>query len=311
MINPEQKINLLKAITPFFSKILKCCQLCPRLCNVDRTRNKKGYCGENELKIFTFFLHKGEEPPISGERGSGTVFFSSCNLKCIYCQNYRFSHLKEGRVIEPEELSGIMLQLQKEGAHNINLVTPTHLLPQILKALSIAYKKGLSIPLVYNTSGYERPEIVKLLKGLVDIYLVDIKYFSSRTAQKYSSAKDYPYYNQRAILEMKSQIEEFKFNPSGVMEKGLILRHLVLPTHILETFQILRWIKKNVSSALLSLMSQYRPYFKAIRSCRINTPLNPSEYQKCLNLARELRLNGFFQEEPDESFAGIYFSPGG
>lgn len=249
--------------------------------------------------VYTSFLHHGEEPVISKEEGSGTIFFSGCNLKCVYCQNYKFSHTNEGRMLSGAELAKTMLNLQAQKAVNINLVTPTHFLPQILNALSIAQKDGLNIPIVYNTSGYEKKDIIEELDGIIDIYLTDIKYMNSETAKEYSNAPDYPQACRESVKEMYKQIKE-----------TLIIRHLVLPNYIEESKQILSWIKENTPKARVSLMFQYQPYFKASSCPKINRPVNRAEYAQIKAYIEDLALDGWVQDfNPREELAGPYFEP--
>ncbi len=250
------------------------CDICPRECKVNRILGKIGFCGSDyRLFISSYHLHFGEERPISGFNGSGTIFFTHCSLKCIFCQNYEISHLGEGSEIEIEELSKIMLHLQNLGAHNINLVTPTHYLPQILLSLSIAVQFGLKIPIVYNTSGYEKVEILKYLDGIVDIYLPDAKYMDSELSLKYSKAKDYPEINEKALIEMKRQVKEYEFDKNGIILRGVIVRHLIMP--------VLKMLYDNFKNGvLISLMTQYYPCFKAIQDEKISRRVNKKEFDE-------------------------------
>jgi putative pyruvate formate lyase activating enzyme len=211
--------------------------------------------------------HRGEEPAISGTQGSGTIFFSYCNMACVYCQNYEFSQKGEGREADFQELAQFMLALQRLGCHNINLVTPTHVMPQILKSLRIAINKGLNLPLVYNTGGYELPQIIKLLDGIIDIYLPDMRYADNKQANSYSSAIDYPKYNQKSVKQMYEQVGPAKMDAKGIITKGLIIRHLVLPNDIAGTEKIMEFISQNLSrDTYISLMSQYQPCYLADQS---------------------------------------------
>ena len=220
----------LKKIADALYLSLESCQICPRRCRVNRLAEKKGFCKTAFLpKVFSFQAHHGEEPPISGTLGSGTIFFSYCNLGCVYCQNYEFSQLGQGRDYTFSQLAQLMLTLQSQGCHNINLVTPTHVLPQILKSLELAIEGGLKIPLVYNTSGYELAEVIKSLAGIVDIYLADSRYGDNLVAKKLSKAADYVQHNQESLVEMQRQVGVAKFNAAGLIKSGLIIRHLVLP----------------------------------------------------------------------------------
>ena len=258
--------------------------------------------------IYSFIPHHGEEPPISGTAGSGTIFFSGCNLHCLYCQNYEFSQLKQGREVEPEELALIMLKIQEEGVHNLNFVTPTHILPQILKALLLAIPKGLKIPLIYNTSGYELVSMIKMLEGIIDIYLPDMRYADSELAKNYSDALDYPKYNQTAVKEMQRQVGSAQFDASGIITRGLIIRHLVLPENISGTENIMRFIKEEISQdTYISLMSQYLPYYRASEFKEISRRLKNQEYQEAKDILQKYGLtNGWVQDSfGQERFAGV------
>ncbi len=306
----QAKISRINQALSKLGKALKKCQICPRNCQINREKGQKGYCSAGkDLIIYSYFRHYGEEPVISGDRGSGTIFFSGCNLKCVFCQNYKFSHTIQGKARTPSELAQIMLNLQKQGSHNINLVTPTHFLPQILNALQIAISAGLDLPIVYNTSGYEKPEIIRLLDGIIDIYLYDLKYWTKEPAQKYSQAPDYPKYAFSSLLTAYNSLKTTKFNPDGTLNQGIIVRHLVLPGYSQQAKNILKWISANTPKAYLSLMSQYQPYFKASNYPEINRKLYPKEYQKVLKLAADLNLQGWFQDDPVDKLAGVYFSP--
>ncbi len=278
--------------------MLESCRLCPRKCKANRLKGQYGFCktGSNP-KLYSFMPHRGEEPPISGEKGSGTIFFSNCNTACVYCQNYEFSQRGEGREIEFQELAKIMLELQNMGCHNINLVTPTHIMPQILKALSIAIPKGLKIPLVYNTGGYELAGIINLLAGIIDIYLADMRYGDNETAMKYSSASDYQKYNQEAVKEMHRQVGIAEFDSHGIITKGLIIRHLVLPNGLSGTGKIMKFIAGELSAdTYISLMSQYTPYYNAGRFNEISRKLAFKEYAEAQNIMQEYGLdNGWTQ----------------
>jgi len=311
-----EKIKLIDSICDQLYRRLESCDICPRECRVNR-HEKPGFCGAKEdVYIYTAFLHQGEEPGISAKTGSGTLFFSGCSLKCCYCQNFKFSQKLTGHEFSIDKMAAMMLKLQKKGAANINLVTPTHYLPQILKALSIAYENGLNIPLVYNTSGYEKPQIIQMLDGIVDIYLPDAKYFDSETAAKYSSgAKDYPQNNQASLLEMYRQqprcIPGLQLDCKSGMQRGMIVRHLVLPGHIQESLDILKWLKNNLPDALVSVMFQYQPYYKAKDTLEINRPVNKQEYQAVKDLVETIHIQGWVQEyTAQETLAGAYFEPG-
>ncbi|HOC53096.1 MAG TPA: radical SAM protein [Caldisericia bacterium] len=255
---------------------------------MNRIMGIKGVCGSDfRLFISSYHLHFGEEKPISGYNGSGAIFFTNCTLKCLYCQNYEISHLGEGYEISIEDLAKIMLLLQHSNAHNINLVSPTHYLPQILLSLSIAVENGLKIPIVYNTSGYEKVEILKFLEGIVDIYLPDAKYMDKDLALKLSKAKDYPEINEKCLLEMKRQVKDYKFDDRGIILKGVIIRHLILPNNVENSKKVLKMIyDKFGNDILISLMTQYHPCFKAISDSKIGRDINKKEFDevfKCFN----------------------------
>ncbi|MFA5093556.1 MAG: radical SAM protein [Candidatus Omnitrophota bacterium] len=292
---------------------LESCAICPRACKVNRLEKKLGFCKTAILpKIYSFMAHYGEEPPISGIKGSGTIFFSHCNLGCLYCQNYEFSHLGKGREYSFEELAQIMLKLQAEGCHNINLVTPTHVLPQILKSLELAIPQGLKIPLVYNTSGYELAETIKLLDGIVDIYLADSRYGDNASAQELSLAKDYVECNQAALKEMHRQVGIPEFSKEGLIKQGLIIRHLVLPNQVSATREVMKFIAEQLSpDTYISLMSQYLPYHKASTNSKVNRRINAKEYTQAKKILEEFHLlNGWIQESyGEERFAGVHIKP--
>jgi len=291
--------GLLKEKAEQAMEMLKNCAICPRRCKVNRLMNKTGFCRTAQRAIVcSYFAHHGEEPPISGENGSGTIFFARCNLKCVYCQNYEFSQLDEGREVTPEELCSYMLELQGMNCHNINLVTPTHIMPQILEALYLAAGKGLKLPIVYNTSGYELPEMIKFLEGIVDIYMPDMRYSQAKTAGEYSSAEDYPHFNQGSVEEMFKQTGIGVFDKDGMMKRGLIIRHLVLPNNLAGTDAILAFISEKLSPEIhISLMSQYEPVFKAGQYLPINRKITLQEYEEAESLLKKYGLkNGWVQE---------------
>lgn len=303
----------LKKIASALFDSLQSCVICPRLCSVNRLENKVGFCKTKKLaKVYSFMAHHGEEPPISGSKGSGTIFFSHCNMSCVYCQNYEFSQLGKGMEYTINQLTELMLNLQSLGCHNINLVTPTHVLPQILLSLEAAIVKGLKIPLVYNTSGYELTQTIKLLDGIVDIYLADMRYADSAISQRLSKAIDYPECNQTAIKEMYRQVKEAQFDQSGLMKKGLIIRHLVLPNQCSGTDKIMQFIAQEISpDTYVSLMSQYLPYYQASDYLEINRRLKAQEYREAKNILKKYNLsNGWIQESYGaERFAGVNIKP--
>ncbi|MBM3250528.1 MAG: radical SAM protein [Candidatus Omnitrophica bacterium] len=295
------------------SRMLESCAICPRNCRVNRRKGEKGYCKTALLpRVCSYMAHHGEEPPISGERGSGTIFFTHCNMACAYCQNYEFSQLGGGREADFEELAGMMIELQKSGCHNINLVTPTHVMPQILKALEIAISKGLKIPLVYNTGGYELPEMIRLLEGIVDIYLPDMRYADEEMSLKYSAAPEYPKYNQASVKEMHRQVGIAECDDNGIIKRGVIIRHLVLPENISGTEKIMCFISKELSKeAYISLMSQYTPYYRANEFKELSRRITLPEYEDTIEIMHKYGLyNGWTQESGGlERFAGIHIKP--
>jgi putative pyruvate formate lyase activating enzyme len=290
--------------------LLNPCFLCPRKCGINRLEDKKGFCKTGlQPRMYSYMPHFGEEPCISGRNGSGTIFFSNCNMNCLYCQNYEFSQLGKGREVGFEELADIMLKLQKEGCHNINLVTPTHIMPQILKALELAIAKGLRIPLVYNTSAYELPESLRLLEGIIDIYLADIRYGDNEAALMYSNAIDYVTYSHQSLKEMYRQVSNTQFDKEGLMLKGLIIRHLVLPSDIARTEKVMHFISEQLSPVVyISLMSQYSPYYEARQIKSICRHITTAEYKQAM---RRCGLDkGWIQQFCGlERFAGTNIKP--
>ena len=288
---------------------LESCAICPRKCKVNRLKGKQGFCKTGlKPKVFSYMAHRGEEPAISGVRGSGTIFFANCNMGCVYCQNYEFSQIGQGREVELEDLAKFMLELQGMGCHNINLVTPTHVLPQILKSLKIAALGGLKIPLVYNTGGYELPEIIQLLDGIIDIYLPDMRYSDNGAAIKFSNAPGYPEYNQKAVKEMFRQAGLPQLDEKGVIRRGIIIRHLVLPNDVSGTERIMKFIAEELSvDTYVSLMSQYLPYNKAAEFTEINRRLQLKEYEEAKVIMDKYGLTfGWVQESfGSERFAGV------
>ncbi|AZT90922.1 radical SAM protein [Caldicellulosiruptor changbaiensis] len=281
-----------------YLQLLESCAICPRECRVNRLKGEMGFCKiAGGIKVSKAFLHFWEEPCISGKNGSGTVFFSGCNMGCVFCQNYEISQKRFGVYIDIEKLAKIFLNLQAKGAHNINLVTPTIYVPYIIEALEIAKRKGLSIPIVYNTSAYEKPETIELLRGYVDIFLPDLKYFDDEIAKKYSNAPFYFEYATKSILKMYEIVGDVKIE-NGIMKKGVIIRHLVLPMHTNDSIKVLSWIKDNLKGkVLLSLMSQYYPMYRASEYKEISRRLTKREYQKVVNFVLENDLDyGYIQD---------------
>ncbi len=279
--------------------MLSSCTICPHNCKVNRLQGQIGRCKcDNKLKIALASLHMFEEPCISGTNGSGTVFFSNCNLNCIYCQNYEISQLGKGKEISVQTLADIFLKQQNKNAHNINLVTPTMYVYQIIEAIKIAKSNGLKIPIIYNSNGYENIETIKLLNGYIDIYLPDLKYYTNSLSKKYSKVNDYFKTATNAIIEMYDQVGNATFDNNGLIKKGVIIRHLVLPNHIQNTKNILNWIDKNMPKDIyVSIMAQYFPTYKAKTDNLINRKLTKKEYKEVLNYLYSLNLkNGYFQE---------------
>jgi len=279
--------------------VLKDCTLCPRECHVDRTSGKKGYCKvTDELAVARAALHMWEEPCISGEEGSGTVFFSGCSLGCVYCQNHNISKGLAGKIITIERLAEIFLELQAKGANNINLVTPSHYVPHIIEALNISREKGLNIPIVYNCSGYEKVETLRLLEGYVDIYLPDFKYMSEEPAKKYSNCMDYFIVAAKALDEMVRQVKEAVFDERGIMQKGVIVRHLVLPGYLEDSKRIIKYLYENYGDKIyISIMNQYTPVIKNKIYPELNRKITEEEYEELVDYAIEIGVeNGFIQE---------------
>lgn len=278
----------------------KGCNICPRECNVDRKAGKKGICGVTGSGIMgaRAALHMWEEPCISGETGSGTVFFSGCSLRCVYCQNYEIARAERGTQITIERLAEIFLELQEQNAANINLVTPTHYTLEIIDAIQIARSKGLEIPVVYNCSGYEKVETLKLLEGLVDIYLVDYKYEDEVIAKRYSNAPDYPVVVKSSLMEMVRQCGNAEFDDKGMMKKGVIVRHLLLPGYLDNARAVVKYVYETYADKVfLSLMNQYTPLSHVAKFPELNRRVTVEEYEELVNYAIELGLeNGFIQE---------------
>lgn len=280
--------------------LYKNCSICPRNCRIDRTNGQIGYCQSgHEIKAALASVHMWEEPPISGSCGSGTIFFSGCNLRCVFCQNYTISSENSGKTISTERLSEIMLEQQARGVHNINLVTATHFIPSIIKAVQKAKNNGLKVPIVYNTGGYEKVESIKMLEGTVDIYLPDIKYFSSELSLKYSGASDYFSYASEAVLEMYRQTGNNIYDDNGIMKSGVIIRHMIMPSHREDSYKVLDWIRDNIGTeACVSLLSQYTPAYNAEKYKEINRKLMSLEYTRVIEHFFDIGLkNGFMQEK--------------
>lgn len=288
------------------TNIYRKCKLCPRECGVDRSV-KKGYCKTSDRLLVTrAALHMWEEPCISGEKGSGTVFFGGCSLGCIYCQNAEIRDGKVGKEISVERLSEIFFELKEQGANNINLVTPTHFIPHIIKALDIAKRQNLNLPVVYNTGGYEKDETLKMLDGYVDIYLPDFKYYDEESAKEYSNAPDYTECAKNAVAEMYRQVGKPQFYENGIMKKGVIVRHLLLPQHLEESKEIVKYLfdtyKHNI---FISIMNQYTPMPRTADHKILKERVTEKEYNELIDYAVDIGVeNGFTQEgeTAEESF---------
>ena len=285
-----------------YKKYLTKCEICPHECGINRNEGYIGRCkSKANIKIALYSTHNFEEPCISGEKGSGTVFFSNCNLNCVFCQNYEISQEGKGKEIEIEELTDIFLRQQEKNVENINLVTPTSYVPQIIEAIKIAKGKGLNIPIVYNTNGYEKVETLKMLDGYIDIYLPDFKYYYNNLAKKYSKVDNYFEVTTNALKEMQRQVETSVFDENGIMKKGMIIRHLVLPNYIENSKKVLKWIKENMNDDIyVSIMAQYFPTYKAKEIDELNRKLTNDEWEEIESYVEELGIEkGFIQELGD------------
>ena len=290
---------------PETEKLLSNCNVCPRRCGANRMKGETGFCRSGSLpRVASYNLHFGEEPPVSGTRGSGTIFFSNCNMRCVYCQNYPISQFGVGNEVEIEKLADMMLSLQSRGAHNINLVTPTHFVPQIIEAIEIAKEIGLTIPIVYNTSGYESIETLHLLDGIVDIYLVDMRYSDNENGLRYSSCPDYVEVNRQAVLEMHHQVGSLILDEDGVAKKGVIVRLLVLPNGISGTEDSLRFLFENIGDTVyISLMSQYFPAYRSREFPLLSRRISAEEYDRAVEMLEVLGFeNGWVQPHLERSW---------
>jgi putative pyruvate formate lyase activating enzyme len=274
--------------------VLRSCELCPRQCGANRLEGDRGFCRapKGGATVYSAHPHLGEEVSLVGRGGSGTIFFSHCNLRCVFCQNWPIAHRGKGNLYDDEQLAETMLRLQEIGCHNINLVTPTHVMPHILTATRLACLKGLRIPLVYNTSGYERVEIVKLLDGIVDIYLPDLKYMDGKQAAKYSSgASDYPEHARKAIVEMDRQVGEHAVDERGIARRGLMIRHLVMPNRVAGTREFTRWVAETLSpTTYVNIMAQYHVDYRAAEFAEIGRAITAGEFLEAMAWAEEAGL---------------------
>ena len=278
--------------------MLEKCRICPHNCGINRLDGQVGRCkSKDTVKIALYSTHNFEEPCISGKKGSGTVFFSNCNMNCVFCQNYEISQQGKGKEISIQELAEIFIKQQEKDVENINLVTPTSYVPQIIEAIKIARENGLKIPIVYNTNGYEKVETLKMLEGYIDIYLPDLKYSDDLLAKRLSKVDNYFEIATNAIKEMYRQVGKPVFNEEGIMQKGMIIRHLVLPNHILNSRRVLKWINDNMNDTYVSVMAQYFPTYMAKEMQDINRKITKEEYEEIENYLYRLNLeNGYIQE---------------
>ncbi|OGP96251.1 MAG: radical SAM protein [Deltaproteobacteria bacterium RBG_16_47_11] len=281
----QQRIRVLK-------ESLKECRLCPRECGVNRLNGEVGVCQAGlEPMVSSAFPHFGEEPPLVGYHGSGTIFLTHCNLRCIFCQNYDISHLGNGEQMTSSDMARVMVRLQEMGCHNINFVTPTHYAPQIVASLPDAIEKGLRLPIVYNCSGYESIEVIRLLEGVVDIYMPDVKYMDRKYSKKFSNAPDYPEVIQGVLKEMHRQVGDLTANSKGVAERGLLIRHLVMPNGVASSEAVLRFIAEEISvHSYVNIMDQYRPEYRAHECPEINRRITQKEYLEATQWAKRYQL---------------------
>jgi putative pyruvate formate lyase activating enzyme len=282
-------------------EMLGACRVCPRNCGANRLEGELGFCmTTHRAFVASYNDHHGEEPCISGTRGAGNIFFGSCNLRCAYCQNFPLSHFRVGQEVSNEQIAAMMLDLQGRGCHNINFVTPSHLVPQVIEAVARAAECGLRIPIVYNSSGYDAVESLRLLDGIVDIYLPDMKYASSLSGLKYSKAVDYVKHNQAAVNEMWRQVGELQVDADRIACRGMIIRHLVLPHDLAGTQQVLEYIADELSPRVwVSLMNQYFPAHKALQMLELNRKITVQEYDVAVEKLTSLKLDRGYVQEND------------
>lgn len=297
---------MLEYICDIMNEMLSKCKLCPRNCLVNRNKGGLGFCkAGNKIKIAKAYLHMWEEPCISGKNGSGTIFFSNCNLRCIFCQNYYISREDNGVEIDIDRFSDICLDLQKQGAENINLVTPTHFVPLIIDGIKLAKSRGLTLPIVYNSSGYENVDTIKALDGIVDIYLPDLKYYNDSYALKYSNCKEYFKYASKVIDEMVRQKPKCIFDKNGIIKSGVVVRHLLLPKMELDSKKIIKYLyDKYGNNIYISIMNQYTPIGKC-KYAELNDKVNNSVYEEIIDYAWNIGIRNAFIQEGDtqnESF---------
>jgi putative pyruvate formate lyase activating enzyme len=298
---PHEKARLVGDRLDAAYRLLESCTVCPRRCRENRLAGRLGVCGAGpDVVVSSVSLHHGEEPPVSGVAGSGTIFFTHCNLRCVFCQNYPISHQGRGEPMSLDELADSMLALQRAGAHNVNLVTPTHYAPQILDALGRAFERGLDVPVLYNCGGYESVEMLELLDGLIDIYMPDMKYADREVAEKLSSAPDYPDVSRRAIREMHRQVGDLVLDERAIAVRGLLVRHLVLPEGLAGTDTIMQFLAEEISpETAISLMSQYFPQYRADEFPEIARRITADEYRAAQDAMQRHGLHrGWHQNRP-------------
>lgn len=272
--------------------VMENCTLCPRQCGVNRLAGETGYCKIGaKARVASYNAHFGEEAPLVGTHGSGTIFFSGCNLLCTFCQNYEISHDVEGWEVNDDQLAAMMLELQRSGCHNINFVTPSHVVPQILKALIVAVSHGLHLPLVFNTGGYDQVETLQLLDGIIDIYMPDFKFWDSAISQRTCQAPDYPQIARNALTQMHQQVGDLVIDKNGLAQKGVLVRHLVMPEGLADTREVMRFIAESISAnTYVNIMPQYRPCGRTYDVPALNRSLTSQEYQTALQEAREVGI---------------------
>jgi len=286
--------------------VMEACCLCPRSCGADRLNDQTGYCRTGRrVRVASYNAHFGEEAPLAGRNGSGTIFFSSCNLLCSFCQNFEISHLNEGIEASPDQIAGMMIALMERGCHNINLVTPTHVMPQMLEALEIAIGHGLAIPIVYNTGGYESVEALRLLDGIVDIYMPDFKFWEESWAERFCQAPDYPDVARAAIREMHRQVGDLVLDREGLAVRGLLIRHLVMPNGAAGTAGIMSFLAEEISvDTYVNVMDQYRPCGRADKDPAINRRLTSLEYREAVAATKAAGLHRLDSKERPRIFFG-------
>lgn len=289
-------------------ELMRECRMCPRECGVDRLSGEVGFCQTGrKAKVASYNAHFGEEAPLVGKSGSGTIFFSSCNLLCSFCQNYDISHSAEGVEVEPEHLAKMMIHLAGRGCHNINFVTPTHVVPQILEGLILAVEHGMDLPLVYNTGGYDNVETLKILDGIFDIYMPDFKFWDQKWAEKFCDAPDYSKKAIEAIKEMHRQVGDLEMDEEGIAVKGLLVRHLVMPGDVANTKEIMTFLADEISvNTYVNVMDQYRPCYRAKEDTTINRGITEKEFKEAIDLAQK---SGLKRLDSRVRLARLFFSP--